>query len=107
MADQKKQSGSGGSGISPAEDMYGRPTTAKGEPTRGLPAAHGTSAPREAGASEEEETENPRGRSAEERDPSEALNALPDGDGPRSDRGTNPLPETYWSAYPDKDGAKR
>jgi hypothetical protein len=103
MADQKKQSDGGGAGVSPAEDMYGRPTTAQGEPTRGLPAAHGTSAPREAGASEDEETENPRGRSGEERDPNEAMNAIPDGDGPRSDRGTNPLPDSYWSAHPDRD----
>lgn len=27
---------------------------------------------------------------------------IPDGDGVRSDLGTNPLPDTYWSAYPGK-----
>jgi hypothetical protein len=30
------------------------------------------------------------------------VGAIPDGDGVRSDLGTNPLPETYWSAFPDK-----
>jgi hypothetical protein len=26
---------------------------------------------------------------------------LSDGDGPRSDLGTNPLPDVYWEAFPD------
>lgn len=76
-------------GAVPAEDV-------EGLPREGLPTPE-----REAGA--EEETQNPRGVTREERDPREAFNAIPDGDGPRSDRGTNPLPETYWSAFPDRD----
>jgi hypothetical protein len=28
------------------------------------------------------------------------IDELPDGDGPRSDRNTNPLPESYWADYP-------
>ncbi|MDC0712234.1 hypothetical protein POL68_27450 [Stigmatella sp. ncwal1] len=28
------------------------------------------------------------------------INDIPDGDGPRSDRGTNPLPGVYWTSYP-------
>jgi hypothetical protein len=108
MAEKKQQKREG---VSTAEDYYGRTTTVDGEPTEGLPPAEreassrdrpgaGTAAPR--AEAEEEETENPRGESKEERDPLEAFNAIPDGDGPRSDRGTNPLPESYWSAYPDK-----
>lgn len=27
------------------------------------------------------------------------LDDIPDGDGPRSDRGNNPLPESYWTGY--------
>ena len=41
--------------------------------------------------STEEETDEPRRGGIDE---------LSDGDGPRSDRGTNPLPETYWADYP-------
>ena len=102
MAEQKKN----GAGPSPAEDMYGRPTTVRGEPTEGLPPSRGAAADddgEENWEQDADETPNPRGASAEERDPREAFNAIPDGDGPRSDRGTNPLPETYWSAYPDKE----
>ena len=93
MAEQEKK----GAGVSPAEDIRGRPTTVRGEPEQGLPQ-------REAGGERREEEENevnPRGRSDEERDARERLNAIPDGDGPRSDRGTNPLPEHYWDAKPD------
>jgi hypothetical protein len=36
-----------------------------------------------------------------ERTPGAILDELPDGDGPRSDAGTNPLPDVYWGAYPD------
>jgi hypothetical protein len=32
---------------------------------------------------------------------------LPDGDGVRSDLGTNPLPEVYWSAFPGTPDDKR
>ncbi|MCP3138249.1 hypothetical protein [Pyxidicoccus xibeiensis] len=35
-----------------------------------------------------------------ERTPGAILDELPDGDGPRSDAGTNPLPDVYWAAYP-------
>ena len=89
MVEKKKDRG-----VSPAEDMRGRPTTVRGEPDEGLPRRE---------AETEPQGVNPRGRTEEERDESEALNAIPDGDGPRSDRGTNPLPDSYWSAYPDKD----
>ena len=93
MFEKKKQH----RGLHPAEDSRGRPTTVRGEPTEGLPE-------REAGGErrdEEQRSVNPRGATEEERDESEALNAIPDGDGPRSDRGTNPLPEHYWDAKPD------
>ena len=41
-------------------------------------------------STEEEEEEPRRG----------GIDDLSDGDGPRSDRGTNPLPESYWADYP-------
>jgi hypothetical protein len=44
-------------------------------------------------------------KSTEEEDEGEARHAggvddIPDGDGPRSDRGTNPLPDCYWDDFP-------
>jgi hypothetical protein len=105
MAEKKQERGA-----SPAEDYYGRTTTVDGGSEDVPPAEREAGSEERPGAgpaapradADEEETENPRGESQEERDPREAFNAIPDGDGPRSDRGTNPLPETYWSAYPDK-----
>lgn len=96
MAENRKDRGP-----SPAEDMRGRPTTVRGEPEQGLPRreAQGEQERRD----EDEEGVNPRGSTREERDPREGLNAIPDGDGPRSDRGTNPLPEHYWDAKPEPD----
>ncbi|WP_241757857.1 hypothetical protein [Myxococcus landrumensis] len=35
-----------------------------------------------------------------ERTPRAILDDIPDGDGPRSDAGTNPLPDLYWTAFP-------
>ena len=93
MVEKKRQS----PGLSPAEDLRGRPTTVRGEPTEGLPRREADAERRD----EERRGVNPRGSTDEERDESEALNAIPDGDGPRSDRGTNPLPEHYWDAKPD------
>jgi hypothetical protein len=80
-------------GTQPAEDMFGRPTSpsheepvtrpAKDAPGEGQPCSR---------KSTEEEDEHPRDCGG--------LDDIPDGDGPRSDRGNNPLPETYWADYP-------
>ncbi|MCP3137268.1 hypothetical protein [Pyxidicoccus xibeiensis] len=79
--------------IQPPEDFRGRPK-----------------------APEHEEEDTPRsaapGKQARAIDPSERtpgaiLDELPDGDGPRSDAGTNPLPDTYWDSYPDSDKPDR
>jgi hypothetical protein len=64
-------------GTQPAEDMFGRPTSPRHEP-----------APSRKSTEEEEEHRDAGG-----------LDDIPDGDGPRSDRGNNPLPESYWADY--------
>lgn len=82
------------SGTQPAEDMFGRPTSPRhAEPaTRPAKDAPGEADERrDCRQSTEEETDEPR---------KEGIDELPDGDGPRSDRGTNPLPGTYWADYP-------
>lgn len=86
----------------PAEDMFGRPTGPRHEET-------GTR-PREAKPTGKTETtdaqyaQGPRKRTEEEEEDGgrSSIDELPDGDGLRSDLGTNRLPEVYWSAYPDK-----
>ncbi len=67
----------------PAEDMFGRPTR------RDAPMQDRTGS-RQSTAQEPEEQERHLG----------GIDDIPDGDGPRSDRGTNPLPEVYWADYP-------
>ena len=80
--------------VQPAEDMFGRPTS-----------------PRHAESEQRRDTRPERDntgslKSTEEEEEGEARHAdsgiddIPDGDGPRSDRGTNPLPETYWADFP-------
>ncbi len=86
----------------PAEDMFGRPTDVRNEqeeqePTREQQGAH--TSPRQ------DHSEDYRKRCAREAEDEVAcggVGEIPDGDGVRSDRGTNPLPEGYWSAYPGK-----
>jgi hypothetical protein len=78
----------------PAEDMFGRPTSPRHdeEPaTRPGQSAPGRDKTGSLKSTEEEDEEgHHRG----------GLDDIPDGDGPRSDRGTNPLPEVYWADYP-------
>lgn len=78
----------------PAEDMFGRPTS----PRHAEPASRS-----ERDASVQDNTGSLK--STEEEEEGEArhstgVDEIPDGDGPRSDRGTNPLPETYWADFP-------
>jgi hypothetical protein len=79
-------------GPQPAEDMFGRPTSPSHEEPAQRPAQE---APGEEGS--------PSRKSTEEEDEhldASGLDEIPDGDGPRSDRGNNPLPEGYWACFP-------
>jgi hypothetical protein len=84
-------------GTQPAEDMFGRPTSPRHEEPAARPAkdAPGKAAPseekRSTRQSTEEEDDEPR---------RDGIDEMGDGDGPRSDRGNNPLPESYWADYP-------
>lgn len=78
----------------PAEDMFGRPTSPR----------HEEPAQRQA-ASPPQRDNTGSLKSTEEEDEGEArhgsgVDDIPDGDGPRSDRGTNPLPAAYWAGFP-------
>ncbi|KFE68665.1 hypothetical protein [Hyalangium minutum] len=79
-------------GPQPAEDMFGRPTSPRHEepaqrPTHDAPGG----SPHHSRKSTEEEEEHPDIGGVDD---------IPDGDGPRSDRGNNPLPEGYWAQFP-------
>ncbi len=71
-------------GPQPAEDMFGRPTHPHGSPE---PDRHTS---RKSTEEEDEEAHRRMG----------GLDELSDGDGPRSDRNNNPLPDSYWADYP-------
>ncbi|WP_223640233.1 hypothetical protein [Corallococcus sp. EGB] len=97
----------------PAEDFYGRPTDPRGE------------APQRSSAEEEEEEDERQPRRDQtgddddgdarrydasglrpydprERSPGSSLDDMPDGDGPRSDAGTNPVSDVYRYGHPDR-----
>ncbi|XXF78001.1 hypothetical protein P2318_33885 [Myxococcaceae bacterium GXIMD 01537] len=84
----------------PVEDMFGRPTGVRHEEIGTRPRERDE--PGMPGVAHE-------ARSEEEEDDGSlddlvgSLDDISDGDGLRSDLGTNPLPEVYWSAYPDRD----
>jgi hypothetical protein len=96
----------------PAEDYRGRPTGPRHEEQedgrkQGPTAPHPEPTWRKGEESEpRREARDPRDgchpMDPTERTPGAILDDIPDGDGPRSDAGTNPLPEVYWSAYPDQ-----
>ncbi len=86
-----------------AEDMFGRPTDVRHEepepgPSREQQTAHRI--PRV-------DTPDPLHRKFEDEAEQEAayggVGEIPDGDGVRSDLGTNPLPEDYWSSREEPD----
>ncbi|NVJ08104.1 hypothetical protein HUW63_23035 [Myxococcus sp. AM001] len=85
-------------GIQPPEDYYGR-TQEPRQPTPESEEERDLTDTAEAA----EDTQPMRTRTIDpaERTPGAILDEIGDGDGPRSDAGTNPLPDTYWSAYPD------
>ncbi|MDY7231374.1 hypothetical protein [Hyalangium rubrum] len=77
----------------PAEDMFGRPTdTRHSEPAT----REGTKAPVQDKTGSRKSTEQ---EDEDEERRAGGINDIPDGDGPRSDRGTNPLPDVYWADY--------
>jgi hypothetical protein len=85
----------------PPEDMFGRPTRKEADapespPSREAQGAH--QLPPSASDAFHRHAEE----EAEEEIAYGGVGELPDGDGPRSDLGTNPLPDVYWEAYPDK-----
>ena len=85
-------------GIQPPEDYYGRETGPRKGAQEEEPERTGT---RAAAPNEDREQEkHPHTIDPTERTPGAILDELPDGDGPRSDAGTNPLPESYWAGYP-------
>ncbi|AEI63818.1 hypothetical protein [Corallococcus macrosporus] len=86
-------------GIQPPEDYYGR-TQATRHPT---PEPDENEQERDLADTAEsaEDTQRMRTIDPAERTPGAILDEIGDGDGPRSDAGTNPLPDTYWSAYPE------
>jgi len=80
-------------GTQPAEDMFGRPTS----PQHDEPATR----PAKDAPGEEQRELRKKSTGEEEDEPCRGgIDDLPDGDGPRSDRGNNPLPDTYWADYP-------
>ena len=77
----------------PAEDMFGRPTSPRHDEAE--------TRSREIDEARTVDAQYACGPRPLERDDVASLDDLPDGDGLRSDLGKNPLPEVYWSAYPD------
>lgn len=105
----------------PTEDFYGRPTDPRsGEPQRfgteeeedeRQPCGEQTEAD-EKGVHRRDEDDPDDGERRDasglhpydprERAPGAALDDIPDGDGPRSDAGTNPVSDVYRYGHPDR-----
>lgn len=97
MAERKKEH----PGIQPPENYYGETTGTRHE---GGDEAGGTRAA--APGADREPEKHSHTIDPTERTPGSILDEIPDGDGPRSDAGTNPLPHEYWDAYPDQKPGK-
>ena len=85
----------------PPEDMFGRPTDVRHEES-GRPPSREEQGAHPLPPSAAEEFHRHAEEEAEEEIAYGGVGAIPDGDGLRSDLGTNPLPDVYWEAYPDK-----
>lgn len=93
----------------PAEDMFGRPTNTRNEGAEG-PSREAQGAQQlpdkeqgeQGGAKREAHKDEDDEEEAEKERAYGGVGELPDGDGVRSDRGTNPLPSSYWASYPDQ-----
>ena len=86
----------------PAEDMFGRPTDVRHEEAEHEPSRQQQGAYRIPHHEHSDECIRHATEDAEQEAAYGGIGELPDGDGVRSDLGTNPLPECYWSAYPGK-----
>ncbi|WP_338872756.1 hypothetical protein [Myxococcus stipitatus] len=76
----------------PLEDYYGRAPTVEDEEE----VEEVTESPSE----DDDASWHAHPMDPTERTPRAILDDIPDGDGPRSDAGTNPLPDLYWTAFP-------
>lgn len=102
MAERKKEQ----PGIQPPENYYGE-TTGRRHETRGEETEEREGTRAAAPGEDREQQKHSHTIDPTERTPGAILDEIPDGDGPRSDAGTNPLPHEYWDAYPDqKPGGK-
>jgi len=86
----------------PAEDMFGRPTDVRHEKPEPKPSREKQGAHQIPKHEPEDEFHKHCEHDAEEEVAYGGVGELPDGDGVRSDLGTNPLPDSYWAAYPDR-----
>ncbi|MBN1208560.1 MAG: hypothetical protein JXB05_27115 [Myxococcaceae bacterium] len=91
-------------GAQPAEDMFGRPTAPRhGDEPAARPGVRDAPAPDDTGSRKGAEAEYAKEFEEEyEGHHMGGIDDISDGDGPRSDRGTNPLPDVYWADFPDK-----
>ncbi|WP_164019058.1 hypothetical protein [Pyxidicoccus trucidator] len=85
-------------GIQPPEDYYGHEKNPRRGAREEEPERTGTRAPPP--KEDPEHEQHAHAIDPAERTPGAILDDIPDGDGPRSDAGTNPLPESYWAGYP-------
>jgi hypothetical protein len=81
----------------PTEDMFGRPTSPRRDEEEQGPSRD---AQGEQKLPARERTAQGGDKDADEEASYGGVGELSDGDGVRSDKGTNPLPSSYWSAYP-------
>ena len=86
----------------PAEDMFGRPTDTRGEQSEHEPSRERQGAHQLPRHERSDECIRHAQEDAEKEVAYGGVGELPDGDGVRSDLGTNPLPHGYWDSYPDK-----
>ena len=86
----------------PPEDMFGRPADAQDEqPEQGY-SRERQGAHRIPHHERSDECLRNAAEDAEKEAAYGGVGELPDGDGLRSDLGTNPLPNGYWDSYPGK-----
>src|SRR5687768_7873243 len=84
----------------PAEDMFGRPADTRDTRSEPAPSREQQGAHRIPHHDHPDECIRHAEEDAEKEAAYGGVGELPDGDGVRSDLGTNPLPEVYWEAYP-------
>jgi hypothetical protein len=80
--------------------MFGRPTDVRNEQPEPEPSRQSQGAHVSPGHESQDAFHKRCEQEAEEEVACGGVGEIPDGDGVRSDHGTNPLPEGYWSAFP-------